>query len=250
MTGLLRAEVLRLGSTRSLWLLAGGALALIAGAVTASAALSAGVPGSGTARSVLALAGLAQTAALLAGTLIVTGEYRHRTITVAVLLTPRRTRLLAAKLLVVMAAGLLLGALASGMAASITLPLLAARHLPAGLQTGDTLRIVIGGGLAGMAFAGLGVGLGALIRHQVGAIVAIVGLLYVAEPLLGQIPQAGTAVQRYGLGGLSAAATQTAGYPSGGPLLGQPAALLLLAVYAGIAVLAGAALLRHRDVTA
>jgi hypothetical protein len=46
---------------------------------------------------------------------------------------------------------------------------------------------------------------GAVIRNQVGAIIAVLALLYVAEPLLGFIPRLGTAIQQYGLGSLAAA---------------------------------------------
>ena len=99
MTRLLRAEALRLVTTRAYWLLAAGATALIAGAIAATAATTSVTPGTSPARSVLAIAGLAQTVALLAGVLAVTGEFRHQTITSAVLITPRRTPLLAAKLI-------------------------------------------------------------------------------------------------------------------------------------------------------
>ena len=90
---------------------------------------------------------------------------------------------------------------------------------------------------------------GAIIRDQAGAIIAVLALLYVAEPLLGFIPGLGTAIQRYGLGGLAAAATRTTGFPASAHLLGQPAAALILAGYATAALLAGAALLRRRDIT-
>jgi hypothetical protein len=49
---------------------------------------------------------------------------------------------------------------------------------------------------------------------QAGAIIAVLALLYVAEPLLGFIPHLGTAIQQYGLGGLAAATTHTAGFPA------------------------------------
>jgi len=51
--------------------------------------------------------------------------------------------------------------------------------------------------------AALGVGVGTVIRNQVGAIIAVLGLLYVAEPLLEFVPGADTAVQKFGLGGLA-----------------------------------------------
>jgi hypothetical protein len=78
----------------------------------------------------------------------------------------------------------------------------------------------------------------------------VLALLYVAEPLLGFIPHAGTAVQKYGLGGLAAAATHTIGFPGTAQLLGQGAAIVVLAAYAGVVLSVGAVLLWHRDITA
>ena len=92
MTRLLRAEALRLATSRSYWLLAAGATALIAGGIAATAAATSFTPGISPARSVLAIAGLAQTVALLAGVLSVTGEFRHKTITPAALITPAAPR--------------------------------------------------------------------------------------------------------------------------------------------------------------
>jgi ABC-2 type transport system permease protein len=245
----LRAETLRLTTIRSYWLLAAGTLVLIAAGTSTTAATSL-ASGTSPARTTLAIAGLAQTAALLAGALSVTGEFRHKTITSAVLITPSRAPLLIAKLFTMITAGLAFGLAATGMAAAITLPLLAARHLPAGLSGPQTVAIIVGGGAATALAAAIGVGVGAIIRNQLGAIVTVLALLYVAEPLLGFIPHAGTAVQKYGLGGLAAAATRTTGFPANAQLLGQGAAVLVLAAEAAVALLAGAALLRRRDITA
>ena len=250
MTRLLRAEVLRLATTRSYGLLTAGAVALIAGGVTLTAAATSFTPGTSPARATLAIAGLAQTVALLAGALAVTSEFRHKTITPAILITPRRTPLLAAKLITLTAAGLGVGLVTTGMATAITLPVLAARHIPAGVSGTQAAAIIAGGGIATALYAAAGVGVGAIIRNQAGAIITVLALLYVAEPLLGFIPHAGTAVQKYGLGGLAAAATHTTGFPATAQLLGQGAAILVLAGYAAAVQLAGAALLQHRDITA
>jgi ABC-2 type transport system permease protein len=250
MTSLLRAETLRLSTTRSYKLLAAGAIALIAGGTGATAAASSFTPGTSAARATLAIAGLAQTVALLAGALSVTSEFRHKTITPAVLITPRRTPLLAAKLITMAAAGLAFGLAATGIATAITLPLLAARHIPAGISGTQAAAIIAGGGVATALAAALGVGAGSIIRNQAGAIVTVLALLYVAEPLLGFIPHAGTAVQKYGLAGLAAAATHTTGFPATAQLLGQGAAAGVLAAYAAAVLVAAAALLRHRDITA
>jgi ABC-2 type transport system permease protein len=247
MTNLIRAEMLRLRTIRTYWLLAAGTLLLIAGGVAPTAAASSFTPGTSAARSALAIAGLAQTAALIAGVLSVTSEYRHKTLTTAVLLTPRRTPLLAAKLITLAAAALVFGLIATGMATAVTLPLLAARHIPAGLSGPGTAALIAGAGVATALFAALGVGIGAIIRNQAGAIIAVLALLYVAEPLLGFIPGLGTAIGQYGLGGLAAAATRTTGFPATAHLLGQPAAALVLAGYAVVVLLAGATLLRRRD---
>ena len=248
MTRLLHAEALRLATTRTYWLLAAGALALIAGGVAPTAAATSFTPGTSPARSVLAIAGLAQTVALIAGALSVTGEFRHQTIIPAVLITPRRTPLLAAKLITLAAVGLVFGLAATGMAATITFPLLAARHIPAGVSATGIAAIIAGGGIATALAAAFGIGVGAIIRNQAGAIIAVLALLYVAEPLLGFVPHLGTAIQQYGLGGLAAAATRTAYFSGGAHLLGQAAAALVLAGYATAALLAGAALLRRRDI--
>ena len=68
MIGLLRGETLRLATTRTYWMLAAGALALIAAGTSATATTSF-TPGTSPARTTLAIAGLAQTVALLAGAL-------------------------------------------------------------------------------------------------------------------------------------------------------------------------------------
>jgi ABC-2 type transport system permease protein len=250
MTRLISAEALKLRSTRTFALLALGALALIVAAVAATAAATSYSAGPSPARVTLALAGLAQTAALLAGALAVTGEFRHKTITLAVLATPRRVPLLAAKLITLAAAGLAFGLVATGAAAAVALPVLAARHIPAGAGAAQLAGIIAGGGAATALAAALGVGVGAVIRNQVGAVIAVLSLLYVAEPLLGFIPGAGRAVQTYGLGGLAAGATGTAGFPSGAHLLSPVPAALVLAGYALAALLAGVAVLRRRDIAA
>jgi hypothetical protein len=246
--GLLRGQTLQLATTRTYWMLAAGALALIAAGTSAATATSF-TPGTGPARTTLATAGLAQTVALLAGALSVTSEFRHKTITPAVLISPGRTPLLAAKLITMTAAGLAFGLTATGMATAITLPLLAARHIPAGISGTQAAAIITGGGVATALAAALGVSAGTIIRNQAGTIITVLALLYIAEPLLGFIPHAGTAVQKYGLGGLAAAATRTAGFPATAHLPGQGPALLVLAAYTTAVLLTAAALLRHRDIT-
>ena len=236
MTSLIRAEVDKLRSTRTYRMLALGALALIAAGVTATSLTTSHTGGANPARATLALA--------------VTTEFRHKTITQAVLITPRRTPLLTAKAGTLTVAGLAFGLLATGAAAAITLPVLGSRHIASHVDAAQLAAIVAGGAVATALAAALGVGAGAVIRNQVGAVVTVLGLLYVAEPLLGFIPHAGAAVQTYGLGGLASGATATTGFPTSAHLLGQIPAALVLAAYALVFLVAGAVLLRRRDIAA
>jgi ABC-2 type transport system permease protein len=93
-------------------------------------------------------------------------EFRRKTITPVVLITYGRTPLLVAKLITMAAAGLAFGLAATGMAVAITLPLLAARHIPAGMSGTQAAAIIAGGGVATALAAALGVGVGAIIRNQ------------------------------------------------------------------------------------
>ena len=72
MTGLIRAEVLKLRTTRTFWALTLCALALVAIAATAISAASRFSPGDHPAQQVLAVAGPANTFALVLGVLAVT----------------------------------------------------------------------------------------------------------------------------------------------------------------------------------
>jgi ABC-2 type transport system permease protein len=247
---LIRAEARKLRSTRTFWAITLGTLALIAVAVTAMSAASSFKPGDHPALQVLALAGLAQTLALILGLLAVTSEFRHGTITAALLITPRRTPLLAAKLITLTASGLVLGLLAFGEAAAIAAPILSARHVASQVDGPAVAGIIAGGAIAAALAAALGVGIGAVVRNQVGAIITALGLLYVLEPLLSVLPGTGDAVQRFGLGGLASGASGTAGFPSSAHLLGQAPAALILGAYALTVLIAGATLFQRRDAAA
>ena len=248
MNRLIRAEWLKLTTARTPWMLALGTMVLIAAGVAATAATTKTGGATNPARSTLALTGLAQTCALLAGTLAVTGEYRHKTITPTMLISPRRGRVLAAKTLTLSAAGLGFGALATGAGVALAMPLLAGRHIGSGLGAAQLAQIVAGGAGATAICAALGVGVGAVVRNQVGALVAIVVLLYVAEPLMGFVPRLGDAVQRYGIAGLVSGTAGTSGYPASSRLLGQGPAGCVLAAYAAGTLVAAAWLLRRRNI--
>ncbi len=199
-------------------------------------------------RDLLGIAGFAQPFALVLGVLAVTTEFRHGTITPTLIAAPHKVPLVIAKLVAHMGAGLLLGLVSAGLNAAIVLLGLSARGIEAGLSGGEVAKIVIGQTLAAALWAAIGVGLGALVRNQVGAIVGALAWTFLGESLLGLIPTVGDVIRKYGatgaanaLGGIETRNT--------GDLLDQVPGGLLLAAYAAVFVVAGVLALRGRDVT-
>lgn len=247
-----RAELLKLTTVRTPLGLAVGAVLLVAIAVVAAVGTGAVDHPQGDGRLVQAT-GTASLLALILGVLVVTTEYRHGTITQTFLATPVRERVVAAKLLAATAAGLALGIVASAVALVIALPWSSARGYDLGLDGESAIRFLR---LLGVyAFSGaLGVGIGALVRNQVGAIVGSFAWFLMVEPLLtllGIVLTEGDddlgPVGRYlpgtafdSLGGGDFDGAQLA-------LLSPPAALGLVLTYVALAAAAGGAALVRRD---
>ena len=132
--------------------------------------------------------GLAATAGyaipLLLGTLLVTGEYRHQTLTPTFLATPRRGTVLWAKTL----SGAVLGALygVAGVIVSVGAGagILSIFGVDTKLGETDTWALIARVILAYMLWALIGVGLGSLISNQIAAIVGVLVFTQFIEPLL------------------------------------------------------------------
>jgi ABC-2 type transport system permease protein len=120
---------------------------------------------------------------LLIGTLMVTTEFRHKTLTPTFLATPRRGRVLWAKLLVGVLVGVIFGVV--GVIASVgpSAGFLAASGLETQLTELDTWAMVGRMVLAYVLWALVGVGVGALVRNQVGAIVGVLVFTQFLEPV-------------------------------------------------------------------
>jgi ABC-2 type transport system permease protein len=143
-------------------------------------------------RSLLSGGGLAGIFAALAGVLLITGEYRYGTIRPTLLFEPRRSRVIAAKLATSALAGLVLGVLGAALAIAIGSAVLAGRGVTSSLSGGDIATLALGM-IAGTALWGaIGVGLGAIIRNQVGGVIALLTWTFVVESLLfGLVPAVG-----------------------------------------------------------
>jgi ABC-2 type transport system permease protein len=244
---LLSSELLKLRTTRTFYALIGGAVALIVIIAVLGAALGTFKNTATPGRDLLSIAGLAPLFALVIGVIGVTTEFRHGTITPSLLVDPVRTRLMAAKLVAQLIAGLALGAVCYGVCAGIVSVILSGRGIATGMSTSDWIGAVIGGAVATMLFAALGLGVGALLRNQVGAIVIVLAWVFVIENLLGIIPGGfGDGIKKYGLSGVGHSLARTASQTS---RIGQVPAGLLLLGYAVVLVIAGTIVVRQRDIS-
>jgi ABC-2 type transport system permease protein len=239
---LFRSEFLKLRTTRTvLWL----TLALVA--LTALAAATAvGVTEAfeiadlewqadlpGAAISALGFA-------LLFGILVMTGEFRHGTITPTVLVTPRRERVLFAKALAAMLGGALLVLLAAVVVYAVAIPWLGARGVPIRLFEAKPLERVGLLAVVGALCGALGVGLGAIVRSQIGTIIGVAVWLFVVEALMGAlVDEAAPYLPAAALGAIALDLDELSRVSGFAVSLGYAAGLCAL----------GAVLLVRRDVT-
>jgi len=182
--------------------------------------------------------------AALLGALSITAEIRHGTIRPTFLFSPRRARVVAAKVFVSVAIGAGFGLVAGAAAVAAGTSALRARGIDLQLDRTDQALLVVGSAAAAALWAAIGVGVGALVRHQVPTLVGICAwLLFVEGLLLGDLVGVGD-VGRFLPG--SAAAAISGQDP--GTLLAPAAGLALLVAYAAAAALVGAFAISRRDV--
>ncbi|MBA0127459.1 ABC transporter permease [Haloechinothrix sp. YIM 98757] len=159
-------------------------------------------------RNLFATASAANTFALLLGIIAVTGEFRHQTVTPTFLATPHRGRVVTAKLAAYAVLGIAFGLVTIVAATAIALPWLAAIDIDLSM-TSSGIPGTLAGVLAAVAlYALLGVGVGALVRNQIAAVVGALVYLFVVEAFMRGLPVIRDYYQ-YLPGGASEALTAT-----------------------------------------
>jgi ABC-2 type transport system permease protein len=184
--------------------------------------------------------------AALLGAMSITAEIRHGLIRPTLMATPRRARVIAAKVGASALAGTLVGLLAQALTAAITSAGLTARGVEIAVTAADFAQLLAGGAAAAALFAAIGVGVGALIRNQVGTVVGLcVWLLLVESILIGDVPSVGQFTPGASAGALAGALQDVGPADLLAPALGA----LLLVAYAAVAGAAGSIAVARRDVT-
>jgi ABC-type transport system involved in multi-copper enzyme maturation permease subunit len=238
-----RAELLKLRSTRTTVGLVLGMLllitlfALLAGLLTHAENLMSAEDQ----RGLLGVGSLAGVFAALVGVLLVTGEYRFGTIRPTFLFTPRRSRVVWAKLAAGLLAGLVFGLAGEGLGFAIGYVCLEARGIPLSLH-GGSLTLLLLGTVAGAAlWGGIGVAVAAIVRNQIGTIIGLLAWGFIVENLLfAFVPSVGRLTPGEAQNALSGLTTEH--------LLSAAAGGAVLVAWVVALALAGLALTAQRDV--
>ena len=238
-------EWLKLRTTRAPWLLLAASLVVIVAGVSGAMAGSPDLDDPATVAAAMGHVGLVSLFTLVLGVLAVAGEHRHGTATDTYLSEPRRSRVLAAKLVVTTLAGAALGVAAAVAGLAATAAWYAAQGGSLDLTSADLAWSTLGGIGWCAAFAAIGVGLGAVIRNLAAAVTAALAWLALVEGVVGEL--LGEDVARR-LPFRSGAAL--AGLPdAAAAALSRGQAALTLAAYAAVLFAAGVSVTVRRDVS-
>jgi ABC-2 type transport system permease protein len=241
---LIRAELLKLRTTRMFWGNVAAALLFVPLAVALAVNTGAEPLDSSTGvRNVIAAASSGAVMLLVIGILAIGGEFRHGTATTTFLISPDRRRVVWAKLAAVSLVGVAVATAASLLTLAVALPWLSAKGVAVSSHGRDIALGLLGALAATVLAALVGVGFGSLVRNQTTAItVALIWSQIVEGLVVGFVP----AVGRWFPGG---AANALAGVANpNGDLLPMGVAALLLAGYGIAFAVAGIAALVRKDI--
>ncbi len=206
MIGAIRSEVRKVFTTRLWWGMALGMAVLAAAISMGFAALIAldtggggGGPGGnqgnpfarmsvGTAQLIYNAGMIQQMTALFPlalGTLLITSEYRHKTITATFLAVPNRWLVMVSKLVAVVVVGAVYAVVHAVASVAGGASILAAvKHEPTFLDNGEVWGSLGIGVAAFVCWTLLGFGVGMLIRNQIAAVLIAVGFAFFVQIIL------------------------------------------------------------------
>jgi len=182
----LRSELLKLRTTRTaFWLLlaaAGTVLLEVFADVFSDNLLK--ISTENEQRVVFGAGTLGALFAAYTGMILVTNEFRYGTIKPTLLFEPRRRVVIGAKLIAVALVGVIFGVIGVALTFAAGFAVLAVRGVDFVVSDGN-MALAAGGTIAGCTLCAMvGLAIGALIRHQVGAIVFLAAWFLTFEQIL------------------------------------------------------------------
>jgi ABC-2 type transport system permease protein len=251
-THLVRVELLKIRSTRLWIVLLAAIVAVVALIVIAVLATTSQDPQAqalhdlrtvADVRMLLSIGGLAAILALVLGATMSTSEYRYGTAGTTYLATPRRARVVTAKMLAAVPVGALFGLVGGCVPLLVALVWFATKGHSVPLDGTITIEI-LDMGLQAVFGAVMGVAIGAILRSQVTAIVGLLVWALVVESIVGGlVPATAKWFPFSGAGGAFSFDTQATGN-----LFARPQAAVLMAAYVAAAWALAVWFERRRDV--
>lgn len=182
----IRAELLKIRSTRTTLGLVVGMLVLVVAFTLLSGLLThtRDLTSADNQRQLLGIGSVAGIFAALAGIFVMTSETRFGTIRPTYLVTPSWSRIIGAKVVASVIAGVVFGILGTAVSFGIGYLCLSQRGIPYVLSGRDVAWLLLGCILGSGLWGGIGVGLGAGVRNQVGAVIGLLAWGFVVENLL------------------------------------------------------------------
>jgi ABC-2 type transport system permease protein len=240
----LRAEMLKIRSTRTTigLLVALIVLALLFTILTCTLSPMSQLFTEQDQISLLSFGSIAGVFAALAGVMLFTSEYRFGTIRPTSLFNPKRTRLFTSKVIAGVLSGFVFGVIGEGLVFVIGIVIFKIRGVDIVMSGANMTELIVGAIVGTALWGAIGVGLGAIVTNQVGAVIALLAWGFVVENLVfGFLPKIG----RF----LPVHASDAIMGPIQDKLLPGNAGLVVTAGWALGLSIVGVSLLRRRDVS-
>ena len=241
MTALLRAELIKLRTTRTFAALVAAALGLSLLLVVLTAVLTDNFT-EGEVRELFTF-DFTSLFILLLGVIGMTGEWRHRTITSTYLAAPHRTRLLAAKALSYAVAGIVLSLVVT-LAIMVVGTLILSFREETTVGAGDLADVLWRNLVVAALLGAFGVCVGGVIRHQIGVMIGLLVFAFAIEPAVSELA---SDVGRFGPTSAAPSAIVGIDAVEEGELLAPGIAVLVMLAWIGVGFGAASLLLRRRD---
>lgn len=279
MIGAIRSEIRKIFTTRLWWGLALGMAALAAlvamgfSALVGSSTMTGGPEGAGNPFAQMTIgtaqiiynAGLIQSITTLfplaLGVLLITSEYRHKTISATFLSTPNRWVVLVSKMVAVVVVSAVYAVVHAAASLAGAVPILTlVKDVPTLLGEPEVWKSLGIGIIAFVVWTLLGFGFGMLVRNQIAAVLIAVGVAFIAQIALNIIfsVQEWYAAMKWIPGNLTSnmlvTSDPTAGQATDAAMAAAGfghwwQAALVLSGYALALALAGTVLTTRRDIT-